>query len=396
MRVWLRKSIPAILLIALLITMPFSLGNGCPVQVNVDTRCVPEEGGYIDLDRDANYSVGEIVGFTAVPAPGYVFSHWGGDAHGESEVTTITITGDIYLEAYFVKGYKLTAAANPPEGGSVSVAPSEPLYKSGTTVDITASEAEGYFFTGWTGTTGITPTTTVTMDKDKTITANFVKGLYLTTSVSPAGSGSVSYDPPGGIYKEGTEVTATAKEVEGYRFDHWYGAAGDKPTTTVKMDADKTVTAHFSEVYKLTTVVEPPGGGTVSVDPADPNYTKGTMVTIFPKAANGYRYDHLTDENGRELDSAVINVDKDRTITAHFVKTYKLNIEVDPPEGGHVWVRSRGGGIQGNYDEGTELIITAEPKGSHKFSHWSGDASGEEESFTFNIFSDMHFIAHFF
>jgi len=67
----------------------------------------------------------------------------------------------------------------------------------------------------------------------------------LTTNVSPTGGGSVS--PSGGAYDAGVTVTITATANSGYVFDYWSGSAsGNSPTTTVVMDAHKSVTAHFA------------------------------------------------------------------------------------------------------------------------------------------------------
>jgi uncharacterized repeat protein (TIGR02543 family) len=378
MKMSLRKSIPVIVLIALLLTLPFSFGNGCSSwkgcskwkeEVNLGISIIPKDGGTVKLSKYAVFSLGDEITITAVPATedGYVFSHWGGAASGESLSTKVILTSDKMVEAYFVQGCKLTAAASPPEGGSVSVAPSGPLYKPGTTVKVNTKEAEGYFFTGWTGATGSTPTATVTMDKDKTVTANFAKGFKLTTSVSPAGSGSVSADKPGPFYKEGTTVTLTAKEAEDFSFDGWYGAEGDKPTTTVKMDADKTVTAHYSRVYKLTFVVDPPGSGTVSADKPGPSYKEGTTVTLTAKAADGYVFD-AWDILYR---SATYEVEmfKDRTVTAHFIKLYKLDTGVYPIGGGTV-ILDPPGGI---YRAGELVDVKAIPAKDYKFSFWMGD-----------------------
>ena len=66
----------------------------------------------------------------------------------------------------------------------------------------------------------------------------------LTVNVSPPGAGSVS--PSGGEYDSGVSVTLTATPDTGYTFDYWTGsAAGTDPTTTITMDSDKRVTAHF-------------------------------------------------------------------------------------------------------------------------------------------------------
>lgn len=72
------------------------------------------------------------------------------------------------------------------------------------------------------------------------------EGYTLSTSVDPSGTGSVTLDPCSITYPEGTQVTLTAHPSSGYTFDHWSGdASGSSISTTVIMNSDKSVTAHF-------------------------------------------------------------------------------------------------------------------------------------------------------
>ena len=70
--------------------------------------------------------------------------------------------------------YTLTATANPVEGGSVS--PSSQQYDSGDVATIRATPSSEYVFQSWSGSaSGSSLSTTVTMDSDKAVVANFVK-----------------------------------------------------------------------------------------------------------------------------------------------------------------------------------------------------------------------------
>jgi len=147
-----------------------------------------------------------------------------------------------------VRTYTLTTNVSPPGAGSVS--PSGGEYDSGVQITLTATQASGYTFDYWSGSAaGTTPTITIIMDSDKSLTAHFkaaptIEKFTLTTNVSPPGAGSVS--PSGGEYDSGVTVTLTATQASGYTFDYWSGsAAGTNPTTTITMDSDKSVTAYF-------------------------------------------------------------------------------------------------------------------------------------------------------
>jgi len=77
--------------------------------------------------------------------------------------------------------------------GTVAKNPNQASYASGTSVQLTATANSGYIFTGWSGDiTGTANPVTVTMNSNKTITANF-------TSVSPTNSGQ--YEVWGGNVK---------------------------------------------------------------------------------------------------------------------------------------------------------------------------------------------------
>jgi PKD repeat protein len=100
-----------------------------------------------------------------------------------------------------------------------------------------------------------TYTVTLTVTDDGGVTAAVFQNItvsaenqyILTISVDPPEGGSVTLDPAGGVYDEGTEVTVTAVPALGYEFSHWSGdASGSDNPITVIMDSDKAVTANFA------------------------------------------------------------------------------------------------------------------------------------------------------
>ena len=136
----------------------------------------PGEGLFPD------YDAGTVVDLVAEAEVGYRFVNWTGDVGTVGNVTassaTITMNGDYSITANFVALYDLTIDST--VGGNVTT-PGEglfPDYDAGTVVDLMAAPNAGYDFVNWTGDVGTIAnvngaTTTIAMNDDYSITANF-------------------------------------------------------------------------------------------------------------------------------------------------------------------------------------------------------------------------------
>ncbi|MGH7599011.1 MAG: InlB B-repeat-containing protein, partial [bacterium] len=77
-----------------------------------------------------------------------------------------------------------------------------------------------------------------------------------TLTVNTVGSGSVTLDPAGGIYDEGTVVTLTASSEAGFQFSGWSGdLSGSTNPTTITMDGNKNITATFTTAPASSAIV---------------------------------------------------------------------------------------------------------------------------------------------
>jgi len=117
----------------------------------------------------------------------------------------------------------------------------------------------------------------------------------ITASVDPPGSGTITLNPSGGTYDEGTVVTLTAVANEGYKFDHWSGDASEISSYTITMNSDKNIVAYFIEVNPLNqpptvSITSPTEGttvsGTVSISGTS-NDTDGTVQSVQVKIDTG-------------------------------------------------------------------------------------------------------------
>lgn len=143
------------------------------------------------------------------------------------------------------------------EGKGVVLPNPEGPYKKGTVVQLTATAADGYVFSHWSGKDGASvKDNKIIMDDNKSIVAVFVKLIYdLTVNVFPENSGTVEVELMG--YKDvhqieaGQTVKLTPKPILGYKFAYWDDDPGNtaNPRTMV-VDSNKTITAHFVPVLK--------------------------------------------------------------------------------------------------------------------------------------------------
>jgi len=219
-------------------------------------------GGSVTTPREDTftYSSGTAVNLLATPDAGYQFVNWIGDvgtiADVNAAITTITMNGDYSITANFVKEHSLTTSST--EGGSVNT-PGEGTftYDEGEVINLVAEADEGYRFDEWTGDVGTiddvnAATTTITMQGDYTITANFgIPPVQYNLTISSTSAGSVTVPGEGTFaYDEGTLVSLVAEPKEGCWFRWWTGDVGtianvNATTTTITMNGDYDITARF-------------------------------------------------------------------------------------------------------------------------------------------------------
>lgn len=273
------------------------------------------------------YDSGEQVSITATANSGWRFDRWELDLTGTTSPGTVTMDAEKNVKAVFVQQFTLTMAKT--GNGSTDPAEGAHTYDTGTVVSLTATPASGSRFVRWTGSpvTGEDNAGTITMDANKTVTAEFIEQVNLTVEVE--GEGSVTPEAGVHVYDVGATASLMASPAVGWRFDRWDGvSSGANPSAEVAMDADKTVKAVFVQQFALTIAVS----GSGSTNPAADVYVHdvGTQISIVPTAADGWLFDHWDgDVQGAEV-PANVTMDAAKTVTAVFYE--KPEMAVDPAE----------------------------------------------------------------
>lgn len=123
-------------------------------------------------------------------------------------------------------------------------------YLEGTELTLTATPAEHYEFTGWTGdVTSTDNPLTITVDGNKTITANFAKKQYtLTVLTNDENKGTVS---GAGTYDYGTVVTIAAIAQPGYKLLYWSDDRSKELSRTITMNKNEALSAYFVKEYAV-------------------------------------------------------------------------------------------------------------------------------------------------
>jgi hypothetical protein len=331
--------------------------------------------------------VGTSVTVTAVPDPDSAFLGFSGDLTGTINPQVVVVSANTSATATFATLFDVAASATGP--GTIALDPPGGTYPAGTVVSVTATPDVGAAFTGFGGDlTGTTTPQQLTVDADKTVSAGFVAQFSL--AVIASGPGSVTLDPPGGLYDAGTSVTVTAVPDPDSAF---LGFSGDLTGTTspqiVVMNANTSVTASFATLFDVATSAT--GPGTIALDPPGGTYPAGTVVTVTATPDAGAGFDGFAGDLTGTTTPQLLAVDGDKTVSASFtpLPSYALaltirgsgTVAIDPPTG--------------PYLSGTVVSLTATPASGWRLEGWSGNATGADNPLLLTMDADKAVEASF-
>ena len=257
-----------------------------------------------------------------------------------------------------------------PANGTVSASATSAA--AGTTIELTATPAEGYTLDYFTldgerinGDTFIMPARNVE------VSAVFTANAYSINVVQPA-NGMVSASATSAT--AGTTVKLTANPAEGYTLDY-FTLDGERinGNTFIMPARNVEVSAVFTTNAYSITVVQPAGG---SVAASATSATAGTTVKLTANPAEGYTLDYFTLDgeriNGDTFTMPARNVDVSAVFTAN-----AYSITVVQPTGGTVSASK----LSAFFGEAVEL--TAVPDEGYELSHYVvNGAANNGSSFT--------------
>lgn len=230
--------------------------------------------------------------------------------------------------------YSLTTSANPPEGGTVNGGMD---YNDGEIASISATPSAEYEFKNWSGSaSGTSPSTTVTMNSNKSVTANFVKKKY-TVTLKIEGEGNITEKviKTGAAtdYNSGTILELTAIPEDEWLFVEWKGdLTGSENPKQITIDKAKTVTAVFvKKQYSLT--IEKEGEGYVSEKVIKSglanDYNSGTVIELTARGQTGWNFKEWQGDLTGSENPKQITIDKAKNVKAIFEEEEKYVIKFD-------------------------------------------------------------------
>jgi NOL1/NOP2/fmu family ribosome biogenesis protein len=305
---------------------------------NKYTLTVTSEHGTVSKNPDKlTYCYGEVVQLTATPAIGWSFANWTGNATGTNNPVSIRMNGNKAVTAnYSQNEYTLTITS---EHGTVSRNPDQATYHYGDAVELTVAPAAGWSFVNWTGdVTGMNNPVSITVDGDKTVTANYAQAEYTLAITSE--HGNVIKNPDQATYHYGDVVELTAVSATGWSFANWTGdATGANNPGSVTINGNTAVTANYSRVEYTLTIGSAYGAVTKTPDRAA--YSDGEVVELKATDNHDWLFVNWTGDVTGGTNPISITMNSNKTVTATFIRRGPDTVGVFRPLNNTMYLKNK-------------------------------------------------------
>ena len=266
-------------------------------------------------------TAGTTIELTATPAEGYTLDYFTLDGERINGNTFIMPARNVEVSAVFTaNAYSITVVQ--PTGGTVSASATSAT--AGTTIELTATPAEGYTLDYFTldgerinGNTFIMPARNVE------VSAVFTANAYSITVVQPTG-GTVSASATSAT--AGTTIELTANPAEGYTLDYFtLDGARINGDTFIMPARNVEVSAVFTANAYSITVVQPTGG-TVSASKLSAFFGEAVELTAVPD--EGYELSHYVVNGAANSGGTFTMPARDVIVTAVFTKVAEPSVNL--------------------------------------------------------------------
>ena len=330
----------------------------------------------------------------------YRFVRWSDGS--EDECRMIKVTSDTTLIALYEEVQEHRIIIDATEGGILrnywsgdTISRIDSITKWSINISIEAVPNEGYDLYEWSdGESKENTRRYLNLNSDTTIIAVFKPICYVSVAAGDGGrvqvSGAKEFSKEHKAYacSYGSEITIKANPDEGFRFKKW--SDGDiNIIRTITVKENLSLSAVFEEVgtplEKFAVRILSSDIELGEVNQVSGNYYDGDKVTIIATPKEKANFKAWSD--GVAEATRIITVTSDTTIIAQF-EYKRLTLHISAGKGGSVNTE-----VNGTYDYGTEVTITATPDEHFEFVSWSdGDTRASR---TFNITEDTDLKANF-
>lgn len=223
------------------------------VLTNHTLHATSSGGGTVTLNpTGGTYLSTNVVTVTAVPANGWSFLYWLGDATNNSASIQVSMERDKSVYAVFGTTLSTTVAGN----GQVQLFPPGGVYPYGTVVRVTGVPQPGNYFGFWgnAATGSSNPLYYTVNTATQTISSIFGAASAGQSSLTILinGDGRVSASPAGNVFSTSQSVMLTATPDAGQTFLNWSGdATGTQNPLSLSMSQSRVVTANLSDRPRL-------------------------------------------------------------------------------------------------------------------------------------------------
>lgn len=344
------------------------------------------------VEGAGEYAADTSVVISATPGEGYVFVKWS-DENTTSPRTIIMPAADTEYTAYF--GYTLTVSSNDDNMGTASGSGNF-LPNEVTTIE--AHPSEGYHFLRWSDLDSDNKVRSVTVSDNLDIIAYFEEDIRQYTVTLTKNKDDYGEVTGAGVYNEGEDVTIIATPNSGYKFVKWSDDVEDAERTFEDIHEDINLQAEFQQLNMISVTAAIKPNASYGRVEGTGDYERGTVITLTAVANPGYRFVKWMTGDTLAYSRTYTDNPLEHTVTSSIEFRAYFEIDNSSPEytlSLHTNDEALGT-VEGagEYPEGAEVSIAANPIGDNIFVRWNDDNTENPRTITMPG-EDTWYVAYF-